>query len=198
MDMYIGPSRQLKRYDSATKSPIYSHLSESFAGVSTIRSYDKVEDFKKSFRLKIDNNNRAFWYYLQGNRWLNFSLNALASSILLIVSVQSVIQKESTSGGDAGLLISYALNLTQYLSLVIRLSTMFETNAVSIERINEYCENVEEDVWEKSFRPDSNWPQKGEIEFKDYSTKYRESTNLVLKNLNFKIDSTEKIGIVGR
>ena len=75
---------------------------------------------------------------------------------------------------------------------------MFETNAVSIERINEYCNNKEEDEWIKPYRPEIDWPQKGEIEFRDYSTRYREDTNFVLKNLSFKVDSTEKIGIVGR
>ena len=75
---------------------------------------------------------------------------------------------------------------------------MFEANAVSIERLDEYCNNAVEDDWEKSFRPSDDWPQKGEIEFKDYSTRYRGSTNLVLKNLSFKVDGTEKIGIVGR
>ena len=75
---------------------------------------------------------------------------------------------------------------------------MFEANTVCIERINEYCEIVEEDEWIKPYRPEIDWPQKGEIEFKDYSTRYRKGTNLVLKNLSFKVDNKEKIGIVGR
>lgn len=36
------------------------------------------------------------------------------------------------------------------------------------------------------------------IEFKDYSTRYREGLELVLKDVSFKINSTEKVGIVGR
>ena len=50
----------------------------------------------------------------------------------------------------------------------------------------------------KNVKPDADWPKKGEIEFIDYSTRYREGTNLVLNDLNFKVDSTEKVGIVGR
>ena len=75
---------------------------------------------------------------------------------------------------------------------------MFETNAVSIERLNEINENEEEDEWVKDVRPPADWPKNGEVKFVDYSTRYREGTNLVLKNLNFKVNGNEKIGVVGR
>lgn len=42
------------------------------------------------------------------------------------------------------------------------------------------------------------WPTMGEIDFIDYSVKYRPEMPVILKNLNFKIKSREKIGIVGR
>ena len=36
---FVASMRQLKRMDSASKSPIFSHFSESLSGVSSIRAY---------------------------------------------------------------------------------------------------------------------------------------------------------------
>ena len=41
----------------------------------------------------------------------------------------------------------------------------FETNSVSIERINEYCNIAEEDEWIKPYRPEIDWPQKEKFKF---------------------------------
>ena len=59
MKLYVTTSRQLRRHDSTSKSPIFSHLSETFAGLSTIRAFNKTQEFKKSLESKIDRNNRA-------------------------------------------------------------------------------------------------------------------------------------------
>jgi ABC-type multidrug transport system fused ATPase/permease subunit len=44
----------------------------------------------------------------------------------------------------------------------------------------------------------AKWPESGEIEFKDYVVRYREKLPTVLKGVTLKINSNEKIGIVGR
>lgn len=43
-----------------------------------------------------------------------------------------------------------------------------------------------------------SWPSKGEIKFDDFSTRYRPELDLVLRNINVKVDPAEKVGIVGR
>ena len=40
--------------------------------------------------------------------------------------------------------------------------------------------------------------QNGEIQFQNYSVKYRPDTEIVLKKINFKINAGEKVGICGR
>ena len=43
-----------------------------------------------------------------------------------------------------------------------------------------------------------NWPEKGVMRFENVSLRYRPTTEIVLKNLTFDINSGEKIGVVGR
>ena len=42
------------------------------------------------------------------------------------------------------------------------------------------------------------WPTTGKVTFKNYSTRYREGLDLVVKNINVTINPGEKVGIVGR
>ena len=100
MNLYISSSRNLRRYESTTRSPIFSKLSESITGVSTIRAYNKIEEFESDFRSKVNVNNRCYWYYIIGNRWLKFNLDLMSSLMLLIVTVQFVAQKDRTAAGD--------------------------------------------------------------------------------------------------
>jgi ABC-type multidrug transport system fused ATPase/permease subunit len=43
-----------------------------------------------------------------------------------------------------------------------------------------------------------NWPLSGKIEFLDYSVRYRPEMPIILKNLNFTVNSKEKVGVIGR
>lgn len=69
----------------------------------------------------------------------------------------------------------------------------------SVERIKEYLDVEQEAVAivEKN-RPPENWPSQGAVEFINYSTRYRKELDPVLRNLSFKIQPHEKVGIVGR
>jgi ABC-type multidrug transport system fused ATPase/permease subunit len=43
-----------------------------------------------------------------------------------------------------------------------------------------------------------DWPSKGEIRFENFNVKYRNDTEIVLKNINFCLKSGEHLGVVGR
>jgi ABC-type multidrug transport system fused ATPase/permease subunit len=71
---------------------------------------------------------------------------------------------------------------------------------VSVERINEY---VHKNPEAPSSLPEDanlheNWPQTGHIEFRNYSTRYRQGLDLVVKDISFEVQPAEKVGIVGR
>ena len=79
------------------------------------------------------------------------------------------------------------------------MSADFESNITSVERIKEYFDTPHEDEWRiERNKPNERWPEHGPISFHDYSVKYREGLDDVLKSLTLDIMPSEKIGIVGR
>jgi ATP-binding cassette, subfamily C (CFTR/MRP), member 1 len=96
-------------------------------------------------------------------------------------------------------LSSYALQITQSLNWIVRQTVEVETNIVSVERVLEYANLPSEapDVIFKN-RPNLGWPAHGAVKFENYSTRYREGLDLVLKNISLDIRSHEKVGVVGR
>jgi ATP-binding cassette, subfamily C (CFTR/MRP), member 1 len=95
--------------------------------------------------------------------------------------------------------MSYALQITQSLNWIVRQTVEVETNIVSVERVLEYANLPSEapDVIFKK-RPNIGWPADGQISIRDYSTRYRDDLDLVLKDINLDIKPREKIGVVGR
>ncbi|KAG2416141.1 hypothetical protein HFD88_007333 [Aspergillus terreus] len=198
---YLRTSRELKRLDSVTRSPIYAHFQESLGGISTIRAYRQEDRFSLENEWRMDANLRAYFPSISANRWLAVRLEFIGSVIILASAVLSIIAVATTgiSAGMVGLAMSYALQITQSLNWIVRQTVEVETNIVSVERVLEYASLPSEapDVIFKH-RPAIGWPAQGAVSFKGYSTRYRPGLDLVLKDIDLDIKPHEKIGVVGR
>ncbi|XP_005091940.1 canalicular multispecific organic anion transporter 2 [Aplysia californica] len=195
---YMPSSRQFRRLESVTRSPIFSHFAESISGASSIRSYKVTERFSLDSQKRVDTNN--FWFYITSSamRWLRIRLEILGNCIVLFAGLFAVIS-DGISGSLVGLSITYALQVTGTLNVMIQNWTQLETRSVSAERILEYSELPYEPDWVvDSSRPPLDWPERGEIRFKHYSTRYRPGLDLVLNDLDFTVKPGEKVGVVGR
>eukprot|EP00164_Ancoracysta_twista_P003660 GFYU01004901.1.p1 GENE.GFYU01004901.1~~GFYU01004901.1.p1 ORF type:complete len:1550 (+),score=481.01 GFYU01004901.1:223-4872(+) len=196
---YVSSSRELQRLDSISRSPIYAHFGETIAGASTIRAYDKEIDFVRENENKLDQNQRAYFLTTSSNRWLAMRLECIGTIIVGCSALFAVLAKGSVSPSLAGLSVSYALNITQTLNWLVRMSSQRETEIVSVERIQEYLQLDQEaaDVIE-SRRPANSWPSSGALKFDNLTFKYKPDQEAVLKNLTFDVKGGEKVGIVGR
>lgn len=198
---YLKTSRELRRLDSVSRSPIFANFQESLNGVSIIRAYGQEERFKFLNQTRIDRNLRAYHPSVNANRWLAVRLELLGSFIILGASGLAILSLKggNISAGWVGLSVSYSLQITQSLNWIVRMTVEVETNIVSVERIMEYSKLTPEapEIIE-GHRPPENWPEEGALVFNDYSTRYRPNLDLVLKNVNLSVKPHEKIGIVGR
>ncbi|VDN10631.1 unnamed protein product [Dibothriocephalus latus] len=75
---YLPISRQSRRLNSSTRSPLLAHCSETAAsmlGASVVRAHGKVEDFVATADRLIDNNALFVFIRSVSNRWLDFRLD---------------------------------------------------------------------------------------------------------------------------
>ena len=64
----MASSSQLKRLDAVTRSPIYSHFSETLNGISSIKAYKAQPRFINLIEQKINENNSFFYPSLASTR----------------------------------------------------------------------------------------------------------------------------------
>ncbi|TIC23626.1 hypothetical protein E3Q12_01940 [Wallemia mellicola] len=201
MKLYLSTSREIKRLDAVSRSPIFSWFQESLGGLPTIRAFRQQSRFIASETLRMDRNLMASLPAMSINRWLAMRLEVLGSSVIFATALFAVtsVKRFNLDAGLVGLCISYALQITGGLNWFVRCAGEVEQNIVSVERVYELAQLEPEalPVIEDN-RPSSEWPEKGAVEFNNFSAKYRPDLNPVLRDINLKINPSEKIGVVGR
>ncbi|RYP74275.1 hypothetical protein DL771_003096 [Monosporascus sp. 5C6A] len=196
---YLRASRDLKRLESVNRSPLFQQFGETLSGVTTIRAYGDERRFIRENLTKINTQSRPFIFLWAANRWLAFRTDFLGDFVAFFAGVFVIISIGKVDAGSAGLSLSYAISFSENILWLIRLYAINEQNMNAVERVKEYLdvEQEAEAVVEKN-RPPRNWPAHGSVEFIGYSTRYRKELDPVLKNVTFKIQPREKVGIVGR
>ena len=200
---YIHSSRQLKRLESVTRSPIYTLFASSLDGLTSIRAFDVQGDFLNMIVERIDRNARAYFILIATARWFGIRLDMMASLFTLVTATLVIALRDQIDPSEAALSISYCITLTGLFQWAIRQSAEAENFITSAERIHEYGQLVPESHGNDTgsdvpIQLANDWPSRGIIEFKNYTFRYRPELDPVLKNLNLRIESKEKIGVIGR
>ncbi|KAJ4949341.1 hypothetical protein JOQ06_020856 [Pogonophryne albipinna] len=188
---YVASSRQLRRLDSVSRSPIYSHFSETVSGLSVIRAYGHQERFLSHNTKTIDENLKSVYPWIVSNRWLATRLELIGNLVVFFSALLAVLSRDTLDSGLVGL-------CTQTLNWLVRMTSELETNIVAVERVSEYTELENEAKWVTDTRPPEKWPEAGRVQFDNFKVRYRPGLDLVLHGITCDINSMEKIGIVGR
>ncbi|CAM4856859.1 unnamed protein product [Rotaria socialis] len=197
--VYVASSRQLRRLDSTTRSPVYSNFGETVQGLSSIRAYNAQQRFIDMSDHLLDKNQACYFASCVANRWLAVRLESITNALTFFTALFAVLMRTHLTAGIVGLTITYAMQISQSLNWLVRMASDIETNIVSVERVNEYAELEPEAPWEiAEKKPPSDWPATGEIQLNNLTARYRENLKLVLKGVTVNIQPGEKIGIIGR
>ena len=223
---YRNVARELKRLDSISRSPIFSHFSETLGGLAVIRSFLRQKMFIRMNNLKIDDNLASYFSLKIVDRWLSVRLELLGNIMVIFSALLAVFS--GSRAGSAGISINNALSVTSLLNWAVRNGAETESLMNSVERVyytttqtplerNMYASDIKQTAFQSSaqslyappeqsitiFNNDTallqdGWPWRGGITVKDIKLRYRDDFDLVLDQINLDIEPGSKVGIVGR
>ncbi|XP_044865818.1 ATP-binding cassette sub-family C member 4 isoform X4 [Mauremys mutica] len=195
---FLDTARDIKRLESTTRSPVFSHLSTSLQGLWTIRAFKAEQRFQELFDAHQDLHSEAWFLFLTTSRWFAVRLDAICAIFVIVVAFGSLLLAKTLDAGQVGLALSYAITLMGMFQWGVRQSAEAENLMISVERVMEYTELEKEAPWESNKRPPAEWPSQGVIAFENVNFTYSLDGPLVLRHLSVLIKSKEKVGIVGR
>ncbi|XP_047424944.1 multidrug resistance-associated protein 1-like isoform X2 [Mugil cephalus] len=196
---YLFKLMELRRLEAVSRSPIYSHFSETVQGAAVIRAFGEQRRFVLLADCRIDTNQEAYFPRFVATRWLAVNLEFLGNLLVLAAAILSVLGRDELSPGIVGLAVSHSLQMTGILSWIVRSWTDVENNIVSVERVKEYDDTPKEAAWTlEDCPPPADWPTTGSIQLEEYRLQYRKGLDWALKDISININDREKVGIVGR
>uniref|UniRef100_A0A8C3ALC2 Multidrug resistance-associated protein 4 n=1 Tax=Cyclopterus lumpus TaxID=8103 RepID=A0A8C3ALC2_CYCLU len=195
---YLRTSRDVKRLESTTRSPVFSHLSSSLQGLWTIRALRAEDRLKKAFDAHQDLHSEAWFLFLMTSRWFALHLDSICAVLIAMSIFGCILLRDGLKAGEVGLVLTYVVTLVGNFQWTVRQSAEVENMMTSVERVVEYTELESEAPWETQKQPPPNWPNKGLVTFDQVSFSYSSDGPLVLKGISATFQPNEKVGIVGR
>ncbi|GME70934.1 unnamed protein product [Ambrosiozyma monospora] len=197
---YLTLSRDLKRFSSIAKSPVYQHFTETLTGITTIRAYGDERRFLVQNLNFIDASNRPYFYTWVCNRWLAFRTDVVGSSVVSLAAALCLVSVGKIDAGLAGISLSFAASFNDCAIWILRMYAELEMSMNSVERVKEYIETptLEPPAEVPESEPAPSWPEHGAIEVSNLALRYAPTLPRVIEDVSFKVKAGEKVGVVGR
>ncbi|WOO81435.1 ATP-dependent bile acid permease [Vanrija pseudolonga] len=193
--MYGQASRDMRRLDSVTRSPLYSLFGETVSGVAVIRAFGASTVALKQMMKLEDTNMLAFAWTWTINRWLSARFNMLSSLLVGVTACAMLVS--GVNAAFAGFALAFATTIMHDLLFVVRRFVQLEQSMVALERIKEYSEVPQEAPEYVDPRPPASWPAEGGISVDKLVIRYAPDLPDVLHSISFDVKPREKVGIVG-
>ncbi|KAJ9123263.1 hypothetical protein QFC22_001460 [Naganishia vaughanmartiniae] len=214
--IFSAASRDMRRLDSVTKSPLYAifgeaisgkafcgichsshahHLVYTITGVQVLRAYGASVNMFRLMMKIADSNVSSFIWYWTLNRWISARFNLLSSVVVGVTGVVCLLS--GASAASTGFALSFAGTVSGDLLFVVRRFVSLEQSMVAMERIVEYSELPLEAPEFVEPRPPASWPSEGAIDVSDLVIRYSPELPNVLHGISFHVEPRQKVGIVG-
>ena len=199
---YLRGSRPLTRISSISRSPILNIISETLPGNPTIRAFQLEYFYKENYYNKINNSLNLNLISRGSGIWFQEMFKFISIFYLTYLVLKTIFDRDHVTSQSCSIVFTYSVLLQDYLGNIFNRCANLENDMISMERCCKYMTIIQE---RPSHIPEvddnliqEEWPKNGEIEFKNFSVKYRPETEIVLKNISFHILPREKVGVCGR
>ncbi|KAJ2619996.1 hypothetical protein GGI26_005394 [Coemansia sp. RSA 1358] len=196
---YLNTSRELKRLESNSMSPLLSLFSELILGVSTIRAFGIKHYYIKEALNRISAQNRSYFLIASSNRWFEVRIDLSGAVVSFCCAMFVIMNHDWIDAGLAGFTLSYALTFSKRMHWVIRNYNTNEFNMNAVERVKQYFSIEQEAALESKpeHKPPKLWPTKGDVQIDNLAAEYMPGV-LVLHGISLSVKHGEKVGVVGR
>ncbi|KAL9616745.1 MAG: hypothetical protein Q9160_008402 [Pyrenula sp. 1 TL-2023] len=196
---YLRTSRQLRHLDLEQKAPLYTHFQETLAGITSIRAFGWVEQFRSKNADLLDRSQRPAYLLLCIQCWLGIVLDFLVAALATILMVIIVSLRHRIDPGFVGLGLVNVMGFNTGLSDLIKMWTMTETSMGAIARVRDFVNNTKPEAKPtETLVPPADWPSSGSIEIRNFAASYSDTSPLVLQDISLSVPPGSKIGICGR
>jgi ABC-type multidrug transport system fused ATPase/permease subunit len=218
---YRGVARELKRIDSISRSPIYTHFGEALSGLRVVRAFQKQAAYRRIAECRIDDNVSAYYCLKAVDRWLSVRLEILGNTIVFAAALLAV--KVASRAGPAGISLINAMSVTSLLNWAVRNGVETESQMNSVDRIMYSTRTTpSEAATEETHIPShallathkpiagallstsdsdlrrAGWPQQGGLLFHNVCMRYRDDFDQVLRGVDLEVQPGTMVGVVGR
>eukprot|EP00301_Raphidiophrys_heterophryoidea_P021465 c5888_g1_i2.p1 GENE.c5888_g1_i2~~c5888_g1_i2.p1 ORF type:complete len:672 (-),score=202.77 c5888_g1_i2:614-2434(-) len=191
-------SRELKRIESASRTPLFNSFSETLNGLESIRAFGHTDRFVRNHMNHVNNSTRMFEAYWMCSIWLLVRCELIADAIVFITAIAIVLLGQGAGASTNAIALVWVLQLTGLFQRTVQVAIDVESYMTSAERVLQY----------KTVPPEADshtprdlelpvaWPQ-GTIQFQNVVMRYR-GGDPVLKQISFTIEAGKRVGICGR
>ncbi|CAK4716129.1 unnamed protein product, partial [Aphanomyces euteiches] len=134
-EFFKKSSRELKRLEGVSRSPIFSSFAETLDGIHTIRAFGMTERFTLQNRRAVDTNSKILFALVGSGRWFSIRMDMAATIMITIILAVLVSLKGVISSTVAGLALTYSVVLVSTIQWVIRLFDLAESAMTAVERL---------------------------------------------------------------
>lgn len=185
-----------------TRQEAFSQLSdfsqENFSGIAVIKAFVKEGKELSAFKKLNKHNEDVNVEFVKASTILNIAITLFIESVVCVILGYGgyLVFAGSFNAGELMEFIGYFNAIIWPVMAISELIGMKSRGQASLRRISELLSASQDVKDREGSKPLGN--ARGEIEFKNLTFAYPDSEIPSLKNVSFKIEAGENVGIVGR